>query len=145
MKALGLALISSAMVPVPPPIRDYEGHYIVFFHRGNAHVNRYAQPILNIIGEVMAQAHPLRLVITGHTDATEGLRPDRRLPCRRALAARNYLVSKGVPLRQITAMTMGSAQPLPNVSPDGAQQRRVEIDLVWGEQDTAGSARAALC
>lgn len=75
----------------------------------------------------------LRLVITGHTDSIGAEEYNQGLSERRAEAAKEYLVSKGVASGRLKALGYGETRPIAtNATREGrAQNRRVELIPVW--------------
>jgi OmpA-OmpF porin, OOP family len=68
-----------------------------------------------------------RFAIAGHTDATGDERVNLELSCARAVAARRYLLSKGVPANRLTGYGFGSQRPVTTNAKESATNRRVEI------------------
>ena len=75
----------------------------------------------------------LKLVITGHTDSIGAEEYNQGLSERRAEAAKEYLVSKGVASGRLKALGYGETRPIAtNATREGrAQNRRVELIPVW--------------
>ena len=75
----------------------------------------------------------LRLVITGHTDSIGAEEYNHGLSERRAEAAKEYLVTKGVAPGRLKALGYGETRPIAtNATREGrAQNRRVELIPVW--------------
>jgi outer membrane protein OmpA-like peptidoglycan-associated protein len=97
--------------------------------------NRYAllntaMTKLNQVAEALkAQDADKRMVVEGHTDSQGSDRINQPLSLNRANAVRDYLVSRGVDSDKITAVGMGSSQPLVDNrnAENRANNRRVEI------------------
>jgi OOP family OmpA-OmpF porin len=72
------------------------------------------------------------IVVTGHTDSTGPASYNDKLSKRRAQAARNFLVSKGLPADRIFAKGKGEQQPIASnkTSAGRAKNRRVEVEVV---------------
>lgn len=68
-----------------------------------------------------------RFAIAGHTDATGSERVNRPLSCARAIAAREYLIERGVAADRLTAYGFGSSRPIERHLQESARNRRVEI------------------
>lgn len=89
-----------------------------------------AKTKLDQVAEALkAQAAEKRMVVEGHTDSQGSDRINQPLSLNRATAVRDYLVSRGVESDRISAVGMGSSQPLvDNRSAENrANNRRVEI------------------
>ncbi|MEY6433442.1 OmpA family protein [Thioalkalicoccus limnaeus] len=68
------------------------------------------------------------LTVVGHTDAKGSYEYNDALGLRRANTVRDYMISRGVPERQIgPSQSMGKRDLLPNFDPFALQQRRVVI------------------
>jgi outer membrane protein OmpA-like peptidoglycan-associated protein len=67
-----------------------------------------------------------RFTIAGHTDASGDRLINEKLSCARALAARTYLIGKGVATDRLGAYGFGSSQPVASGA-SAAENRRVEI------------------
>jgi OOP family OmpA-OmpF porin len=81
------------------------------------------------------QKHPgVRVLCEGHTDGKGSIPYNQRLSMRRAIAVRNYLVSKGILASATTVDGRGKLQPVAtNETGDGrAQNRRVELLVLSG-------------
>ena len=72
------------------------------------------------------------IVVTGHTDSTGPAAYNEKLSKRRANAARNFLISKGLPADRIFAKGKGEQQPIASnkTSAGRAKNRRVDIEVV---------------
>ena len=72
------------------------------------------------------------IVSTGHTDSVGSDAYNQRLGMRRAVAVKNYLVSKGIAADRVYAESKGESSPVAtNKTAAGrAQNRRVEIEVV---------------
>lgn len=75
------------------------------------------------------------ILIVGHTDSQGTDSYNLDLSLRRANAARNYLVSQGVPAARIRTSGRGELEPIADNDTDAgrAQNRRVEIAIVASE------------
>ena len=68
-----------------------------------------------------------RFSVSGHTDITGGDRINQPLSCARALAAREYLIMRGIAPHRLTAYGFGSSRLLDRRRADARENRRVEI------------------
>jgi len=68
-----------------------------------------------------------RFLIEGHTDAKGTTEYNQGLSERRAAAAFNYLVSRGVEIARLNAIGFGERHILPDTDPLDGLNRRVEI------------------
>ncbi len=94
-------------------------------------INRSDVPELNRWVDYF-QGHPrVTARIYGHADSMGPSAYNQDLSQKRAQAVVNYLVSKGVDPKRLTAKGFGESQPAaPNTSPEGRQKnRRVELKI----------------
>ena len=89
------------------------------------------QTQLNEIAKVLIEHPDIRLVIDGHTDADASVKYNERLGMNRAIAMKNYLAGRGVPVDRMTIIlrTFSECQPVTsNETAEGrAQNRRAEL------------------
>jgi len=89
-----------------------------------------AKTKLNQVAEALkAQDSDKRMVVEGHTDSQGSDRINQPLSLNRATAVKNYLVEHGVDSDKISAVGMGSTEPIVNNknAENRANNRRVEI------------------
>jgi outer membrane protein OmpA-like peptidoglycan-associated protein len=84
------------------------------------------------------QAYPdLKLQIEGYTDSTGSIEHNQQLSERRAAAVRDFLVTQGVGINNVTAQGLGPANPVAsNSTPQGRQMNR-RVDLVVNGESIA--------
>ena len=72
------------------------------------------------------------VIVVGHTDNVGSTESNQKLSLRRAEAAKNYLVKKGIDPNRIYTEGKGETQPVAdNRTAEGrAKNRRVEIEVV---------------
>ncbi len=68
-----------------------------------------------------------RFALSGHTDAQGSPATNLQLSCARSLAARNFLIKRGIADWRLAAFGFGSDRPLEGQSPEAAANRRVEV------------------
>jgi OOP family OmpA-OmpF porin len=85
--------------------------------------------ILDQAAEFLVRNTQWHVEIQGHTDSTGPKEFNDTLSRRRAESAMKYLISKGVPVARLTAVGLGSSDPVaPNDTREGrAQNRRVDF------------------
>jgi OOP family OmpA-OmpF porin len=95
----------------------------------SAELTPRARAALDAAVAVIRDNSGVELDLVGHTDSTGSAAYNQRLSERRAQAAVDYLVSKGVPAGQLRAVGRGESAPVAsNDTNDGrAQNRRVEL------------------
>ena len=86
-------------------------------------------PVLERLAQTLLQNPYAHVTVIGHTDSTGSDAINNPLSLNRANAARNFLVSRGVPAARISTTGMGSTQPVASnaIEAGRAQNRRVEI------------------
>lgn len=105
----------------------------VYFIHGKDSLTDRAQAVLDAIAQhVLRAGEDARLLVRGHADETGTQNYNYRLTDRRAIAVRDYLVERGVPVAQIEVFSRGEISPVDeNWAREGrARNRRVEIYLV---------------
>ena len=68
-----------------------------------------------------------RFAVAGHTDLSGDQNTNLRLSCARALAAKGYLLQRGVASDRLTAYGFGPLRLLQGLAPNAGEHRRVEI------------------
>lgn len=104
----------------------------VLFKTGSAAMTPMSQSVLDKVAVALMNNPAVRAEVGGHTDNVGDAKSNQRLSQKRADAVRNYLIKKGVPADQVTAVGYGQTQPIaPNETTDGrAQNRRVELKRI---------------
>ena len=96
------------------------------FPAGSAAIGLSAEYGLNTLVEWMAARPNLRVLVTGHSDATGSERANMELSRRRAQVVRYYLLERGVPAERVTAAHFGEQRPEWGAGFD----RRVQVQLL---------------
>lgn len=107
----------------------------ILFDTGKSQLKPAAKENLKQMADVMKKYPENVLAIKGYTDATGSASINTKLSKSRAEAVRNELFTHGVPSATMTAMGLGSSNPIgDNKTVDGRQQnRRVEIEVTVDE------------
>lgn len=102
------------------------------FETGKAVIKPVSFESLDALADLFKRKTEYRLTIDGHTDNVGSAKMNLDLSTKRAKAAKDYLVKKGVPAERITATGYGLTKPIaPNTTAEGRQQnRRVEFTIV---------------
>jgi len=117
---------------VPGPFQFVPLENVYFIH-GNDKLTERAQAVLDAIAQhVLRAGEDARLLVRGHADETGSLDYNYRLTDRRAVAVRDYLVERGVPVAQIEVFSRGEINPVDEnwIREGRARNRRVELYLV---------------
>ena len=103
------------------------------FETGKDQIKKSSYPVMNAVVRVMNDHPEYKLVISGHTDNTGNTLKNQELSEKRAAAAKNYLISKGVEESRITSTGYGDTMSVAdNKSSAGrAKNRRVEFKVVY--------------
>lgn len=100
------------------------------FSVGSATLSPQAQSYLSKFGSVVQSlaGTDLRIVISGHTDATGSKSVNQRLSMQRAEAVKAYLVKAyGAPSANLVSVGLADSKLRNPGQPDAAENRRVEI------------------
>ena len=94
-------------------------------------LNPNAYATLDSVAIVLRKFNKTLIDVDGHTDSTGSVSHNQGLSERRAITVANYLGSRGVDQRRMSAVGYGPDRPIAsNASPAGrAQIRRVEISI----------------
>jgi outer membrane protein OmpA-like peptidoglycan-associated protein len=100
--------------------------FTLSFPEGSAALGLSAEYSLNTLVEWMAARPDLRVLVTGHSDATGSERTNMELSRRRAQVVRYYLLERGVSPERVASAHFGESRP----EWGGAFDRRVEVRLL---------------
>lgn len=102
----------------------------ILFDDGSDHIRGESTPTLAEIADMLKTHAPLSLTIEGHTDNVGTAAANKALSEKRALAVKQYLVSKyGIASTRMKTVGYGATKPAsPNTTPEGRQNNsRVEL------------------
>lgn len=104
----------------------------VFFDTGLATLKKESYKALNDLVEVMKLKPDMEIEIDGHTDNTGTAEINQKLSQDRADAVRNYLITKGIAAKRVTAKGFGDTMPVADNSTDEgkARNRRTEVKII---------------
>lgn len=99
------------------------------FSSGSDKIEAQSNPTLNRAVDVLANNPKLKIEIQGHTDSTASAASNEKLSMKRAVAVKNFLVSRGIPADKLFTAGFGASQPIAdNKTAEGrAQNRRVVL------------------
>lgn len=100
--------------------------FTLSFPEGSAALGLSAEYGLNTLVEWMVSEPRLRVLVTGHSDATGSERTNMELSRRRAMIVRYYLLERGISAERVTAAHFGEQRPEWGAGFD----RRVEVSLL---------------
>ena len=100
----------------------------VNFDTAKATIRPESFPQLDAVVDFMVHKKNARVEISGHTDNVGNAKANKTLSGQRAQACRNYIVSKGIDKKRLTAVGFGDERPIaPNDTDEGRQKnRRIE-------------------
>ena len=102
----------------------------VHFDFDKSDITPTAKSILDRVAESMLQYPELYFEIAGHTDSVGTFAYNYLLSARRAVAVRDYLISRGVSFSHMTAVGYGEEFPIaPNASVEGRALNRRGLEL----------------
>ena len=97
----------------------------VNFDTAKATIRPESFPQLDAVVEFMVHKKNARIEISGHTDNVGNAKANKTLSEKRAQACRNYIVSKGIDKKRLSAVGFGDERPIaPNDSEEGRQRNR---------------------
>ncbi len=101
------------------------------FDTSSARIRNDSHKLLDTIVDILKSGGSGQIEISGHTDNTGKEEKNLRLSQRRADAVKKYLVDKGINAKRVTAVGMGSSQPIADESTfDGQRKnRRIEFNV----------------
>ncbi|HZI54557.1 MAG TPA: OmpA family protein [Chitinophagaceae bacterium] len=113
-----------------PAIPEFDAKNVQFVF-GKATLSKPAAAELDDMAAYLLKYPELKLEIHGHTDNVGKASVNQRLSERRAAAAKNYLVKKGVSADRITSAGFGMTQPLVDnkTAANRALNRRIEFRI----------------
>ncbi len=104
----------------------------ILFNSGKSTLKSSSYVELDKLADLLMENKDVRLEVSGHTDNVGSSAINKKISKARALAVRNYLVTKGVEEERLEYEGYGFDQPIAdNGTPEGrAQNRRVEVKVI---------------
>ncbi len=101
----------------------------VLFDFDSSVIKPKAYPLLDEVAKILDMNPGLKAIFEGHTDSVGAAAYNQRLPERRADAVMRYVLGRGIPAGQVSAVGYGEQRPAAsNDTEQGrAMNRRVEI------------------
>ena len=105
---------------------------IIEFESGSAVLTDAGQKILDEMAIALNKVGGKKVKIVGHTDSSGDATKNLKLSQDRALAVKNYLISKSIPADHLSTEGLGSSKPVAdNTSPEGRKKnRRIEFTVL---------------
>jgi outer membrane protein OmpA-like peptidoglycan-associated protein len=115
----------------------------ILFDTGKADLKAGAKSNISQLAGIMKKYPENVLTIKGYTDSSGSAKVNQPLSEKRAQAVRDALVADGIPATTVTAMGMGSENPVdPGKTKDAlAKNRRVEIEITVDESKVPKEAK----
>lgn len=112
-------------------IDDALKNRIIEFESGSAVLTDAGQKILDEMAVALNKVGGKKVKIIGHTDSSGDATKNLKLSQDRALAVKNYLISKSIPADHLSTEGLGSSKPVAdNTSPEG-RKKTVELSLLF--------------
>ena len=106
---------------------------IVEFDSGSSRIRNDSHKLLDSIIDVLGSNSNTQIEISGHTDNTGKEEKNLRLSQRRADAVKKYLVDKGLNVKRVAAVGMGSSQPIADENSLEGQRKNRRIEFIVQE------------
>ncbi|MBD0191258.1 OmpA family protein, partial [Acinetobacter baumannii] len=105
---------------------------IIEFESGSAVLTEAGQKILDEMAVALNKVGGKKVKIVGHTDSSGDATKNLKLSQDRALAVKNYLISKNIPADHLSTEGLGSSKPVAdNTSAEGRKKnRRIEFTVL---------------
>lgn len=129
----GAASMSTAPAPAPAA-KPASINMQINFDYNSAAISGSSEKTMAILAKALGspQLEGRKFTVIGHTDAKGSASYNKALSDRRAAAVRSYLMNNGVAASRLKAIGKGESQLLNSEDPDGAENRRVEIQATGG-------------
>jgi len=103
----------------------------IIFEPGSAVLQENALDVLDKIASVISNYTEQVVEISGHTDASGDSVSNMELSKKRAVSVRDYLISKGLPSKQLRPIGYGEENPVADNSTEAGRtaNRRIEFNL----------------
>ncbi|MBK9221687.1 MAG: OmpA family protein [Saprospiraceae bacterium] len=104
----------------------------IYFETGSSKLSIESEIALNILKETFDQYPKLKVEVSGHTDNVGDLSLNMKLSQERALAVKDFLVSKGIPGDKISSLGLGPNKPVESNDTDAgkSKNRRIEFKIL---------------
>ena len=108
----------------------------IYFDLGKSNLRPESYTELDLLYGIMIDHADLVIEISGHTDNRGNAYLNKKLSGERALAVRNYLISKGIKGERMTSKGYGFDKPIAanNTEENRARNRRVEFTILSNDE-----------
>lgn len=142
------ALALAALLQSPPrtcPIIMVETFALLFFDAGSAAISDDARSHLDDrVRLILDREYPMHVQLIGGADRVGSRGANRRLSYRRAIAVRDYLVSRGVPPSHIEVRAFGEDRTLVETS-DGVPEPQNRVVQLFVAPDPREPPQVPAC
>ena len=123
-----------APTPVAKPAKPASINMQINFEFNSDQISGSSERTMATLAKALSspQLENRNFTVVGHTDAKGSAGYNKALSDRRAAAVRRYLIDNGVAASRLRAVGKGESQLLNNDDPEGAENRRVEIQATGG-------------
>ncbi|MCR6650840.1 MAG: OmpA family protein [Cellvibrionaceae bacterium] len=103
----------------------------ITFATNSSSIRSDFHPVLDSVGQVLAEFKKTRIKVSGHTDNTGGADLNQRLSEDRAASVKNYLIGRGVASGRVNSIGYSYRYPIASNSTAAGKEanRRVELEL----------------
>jgi len=109
-------------------------NYLVFFDFDRSNITADAQRVIEEAAAAAKAGNVARVQLTGHTDRSGSDQYNLALGSRRAAAAKQYLIERGIDAGRLDEVSSGERSPIDPGQNEAAwvQNRRAEFEVVSG-------------
>jgi len=107
--------------------------YQIQFETGSSVIKPESYDILDEIMKSSVVAEGLSVGVYGHTDNVGDDTKNQALSEQRAVAVKNYLISKGIPENRITVKGFGASKPIADNSTAAGKAKNRRVQIVLGK------------
>jgi outer membrane protein OmpA-like peptidoglycan-associated protein len=129
------AAVSAAMdcANLPPEAKSNAVDFAIQFQVGSARVSPASEATLGSIAKILSLAPDRCVIVEGHTDSTGNADKNLLLSKDRAASVVNFMTERsGIDRKRLVPVGKGSIDPVKNLDPRDAKNRRVVFKVVNG-------------
>lgn len=128
-----VAKASSDCASLPPDVKANAVDFSIQFKLGSAEINSASEMTLTEIAKILSLSPDRCVLVEGHTDATGNADKNLSLSRDRADSVVKFISDRGgIDRKRIIPVGKGSSDPLKNLDPRDAKNRRVVFKVVAG-------------
>ena len=116
---------------LPPDVKAVPVDFAIQFKLGSADIAPASEPTLREIAKILSLNSERCVLIEGHTDSTGNADRNMELSHKRADSVVKFIVEKsGIERNRLVPIGKGSSDPMKNLDPRDAKNRRVVFKVV---------------